>query len=961
MAGAVLAGCLLGLADAALALGRYGNRLPHMADRLRFGLCLVGLVALAVGAAVALGALGIAALRALPSRARAAAVLAAGTAGGLAVGVAAFSGNGVRRSGLRPEALAVSVALGCGGAAWVWRRRDALSAMLQARRGTALLGTTAFGMAAYGIHATVLVRLYAGLHALLAAVSVGALAAVAGQRWGARTQARAPWMLAAVTCLGALGAWGVGSAQAYRVLARQGAPLGQYPVALLGRLARGNVPVAVGADDRRVRGPHLPLAGRDLVLVTVDALRADRLRVNGGSGRMPVLDDIAARGVVFRRAYCTTPHTSYSLASVMLGKYARAVLALPVRREHDTLARWLGALGYATAGFYPPAVFSVDGDRFGDLRARGFDFAYRREGYADAPVRVREVSDWLATRRPTERVFVWVHLFEPHEPYQAHPEHPFGDGRVERYDAEVAVADDAIGALRALFARAGRRPAWVITADHGEEFGEHGGSFHGTSLYDEQVRVPLVLDVPGVAPRVVERPVSLVDIAPTLLAGVGAERPARLRGSDFGPLVFGATPATQAFAATGSLRMVVEDSSKLILDLSDGTAELYDLAHDPRETTDLADRDPARTGRLRGMIEAWEAGHARYEAEGAPRGAVAPDTADAGAAGSMSADDDLPDVVNRAIQGDRSVALEVAVVLRAAGPAVRPRAARVLGDLGVRDAAVVDALTAALAAGDPALAREAGLSLALLGDRRGRNAATTALRDGDRDTARRAALGLARLGDHAAVPVLGAWLLDPEAHEAARDAAVVALEGLHDTAALSTWQALLGDMHLAPDAARALGALGDRRAIPALEARVVTPTYPLTIRAVAGALVDLGAPDARARVADALVVTDPLPDAWRLLRRVGEPGRLVAGHVGAVRAGPRAASVTLGGRGLFRRLYVVTRAAVPTTLTVAPYGVEIAVPAGEHEAVVEVDPHVHVTSLRLRAADPVDVLGVAAR
>ena len=96
-----------------------------------------------------------------------------------------------------------------------------------------------------------------------------------------------------------------------------------------------------------IAGPHLPLTGVDLVLVTVDALRADRLTALGGRGRMPTLDALASHGVLFRRAYCTTPHTSYSLASLMMGTYARSVLALPgTARAHGTLASWLGAAGF---------------------------------------------------------------------------------------------------------------------------------------------------------------------------------------------------------------------------------------------------------------------------------------------------------------------------------------------------------------------------------------------------------------------------------------------------------------------------------------------------------------------------------------------------------------------------------------------------------------------------------------
>src|SRR5262249_24122874 len=141
------------------------------------------------------------------------------------------------------------------------------------------------------------------------------------------------------------------------------------------------------------------------------------------------------------------------------------------------------------------------------------------------------------------RVFLWVHLFEPHEPYEAHPEHPFGDRDVDRYDAEIAAADEGIDAIIA--AVRARRPTAVtiVTADHGEEVSERGGRYHGTTVYEEQVRVPLVVNAPGLfAPHRVRAPVQLIDLLPTVLAGLEIPRPARVRGADLGPLLAAEEP-----------------------------------------------------------------------------------------------------------------------------------------------------------------------------------------------------------------------------------------------------------------------------------------------------------------------------------------------------------------------------------------------------------------------------------
>jgi arylsulfatase A-like enzyme len=955
LSGAALVGLALGSVDAAVTLARLKRRPVSLVELARVAASALGSVALVwLVAALAL-ALVARAVIGLRGRAQGALVTLLGALAGLIVGFALFSGTGVRRLGLQPLGVGLSVASLACGAFLAWRRRADLALWAREHARPLTLAGAVAGASLYALNATVLVKQYALAHGVAAFVVAALFSVVVSWRAGDRLGrvARVTLSLVALTSVVALSL--VARSYALRSELRQRSPLAQYAVRFLGLVTREGSDAVVSMDERLVAERHLPLFGRDLVLVTIDALRADRLRALGGRGRTPAIDAIAAHGALFRRAYCTTPHTSYSLASLMMGTFARSVLALPgPSRRHGTLAGWLGDRGYATAGFYPPAVFAVDGDRFGDLRERHFDFTHRDESYANGPDRVRQVERWLDARPPHERVFVWVHLFEPHESYERHPEHPYGDSPMDRYDAECSAADDAVRDLRESFARRGRRAAWVVTADHGEEFGEHGGSFHGTSVYDEQVHVPLVIDAPGVSAHVIDAPVSLVDVVPTVLAGVGIRLPPRLRGNDLGALVFGPPAATHAFASTGTLRAVVAPEAKLILDLSDGTTELYDLARDPGETRNLADQRPAVVRELRGRIQSWEASHARIEAGPDPQN------------GRPATEDMLPDVLNRAIQGDRSVAPEVAGLLGAGGLGVRQRAARVLGDLGVSDATVTDALARELGSGHEPLVREAGMSLSLLGDPRGREATRRVL-DASRaspltDDALRAALGVARFDDHAAVDILGQWVNHARAPDAARDAAVAALRRLRDPASLPVWVTLLGDMRLAPEAAHALGELGDARAIEPLETSLATQRYPLSIRAILGALARLHAPDAVERVTAALGTGDPLPDVFALLRALREPGRLVAGSTTAltVRLG-RALNVPLrGGRGPVGRVYVRTRATSEVTLTIAP-GVEIRVAPGEREQSIDLPTRRPLPTLRMQTTGEVEVLGVMAR
>src|SRR5262249_44009525 len=162
------------------------------------------------------------------------------------------------------------------------------------------------------------------------------------------------------------------------------------------------------------------------------------------------------------------------------------------------------------------------------------------------------------------------------------------------YDSEIAYADAAIGKLVAYLAK--KRPGAVIivTADHGEEFDEHKGRYHGTTLFEEQVRVPMVVVIPGVAPHVVSGPVEVIDLAPTILGLLDIPAPVRMRGTDLGPWLRSApAPAgrlSPAFAEVQDKRMIVWGMDKLICDLNWGYCSFYDLLVDPHEETNLAEQ-----------------------------------------------------------------------------------------------------------------------------------------------------------------------------------------------------------------------------------------------------------------------------------------------------------------------------------------------------------------------------------
>lgn len=857
----VLTALALGVADAAIALRR------SPASPAEAALFVAGCVSCVALAVVPLGAIGAAAIaRALRSgrRARAIGLAVLGAIGGVALGFAAFSGSAMLRSSARPWLIAASTALLCALGAALGAALDRLATAVSAhRRSIAAIALVAATATSYA-HAMLFVRLYPGLHAIAALIATVLALFAAGLAVSARpfsnTRTRI-LALGAVLLVVLAGSASMQRSQRAKARARQHAAFSTYVVQALARLAPKPSVRAVVDDDRVAQGPSLDLEGLDIVLVTVDALRWDHLGAYGSNkGLTPAIDSIAREGVVMERAYCTTPHTSYSLASLMTGKFFRGVSALGTpARPHDTIAGLIGADGYATAAFYPPAVFAVDGDRLGALKARGFDFAFRREDYASATDRVHAAIQWVESQPRDKRTLLWVHLFEPHESYESHPGARVAGGSsvASRYDSEVAAVDDAIGALRAAYARTGRRAAWFVTADHGEEFGEHGGRFHGTTVYEEQARVPFVLSVPGLGARRVRSPISQVDLLPTLLAGLSIARPPRLRGRDMGPLAHGLEAPRHVFASVGGQRMVTDGTFKLVCDVNDGTCELFDLAHDPLERNNLADSQPVVMARLRPLIAGWDASHARFEAEGARS--------------DERSRDELPPAVERAIQGDRAAAIDAAAAIATLDARRAIRAVRALAALGVRDERVRAALATAMTRNASDLSLEAGVALARLGDDRGVGASRDALASRDPSLQRSAALGLATLSIRDGVPTLAAWLDDHSAPDSERDAVIAALRALRDARAFDAYVRLLEDPRMAPEGALALGELNEPRAIAPLAALARSTRYSLTRNASLLALAQLAAPEAPALFHDALVSDPPLTDPFAIARAMRAP------------------------------------------------------------------------------------------
>jgi hypothetical protein len=718
----------------------------------------------------------------------------------------------------------------------------------------------------------VLVRLYPAFHLGLALLALLAMPAalLCSIRPAESRALAAAWLgagaLAGVTLAPASGR--LARFDNFRLLLLDEAPVLAQAVRLAARIA----PPPPIPEDCSDCGPaeaeapparSLGLAGRDILLVTIDALRADHVGAWGYARQTtPNIDRLAADSALFTHAYCATPHTSYSIGSLMTGKYLRPLLLQGAGQDSDTWASLLRTYGYRTAAFFPPAIFFIDAPRFAGFQARGWDFEYKKVEFLEGEGRVKQVAGWLEAQPAEQRLFAWVHLFGPHEPYEAHPEHPFGSRDIDRYDSEIAAADVTAGKLVELF-RARRPGAIVIlTADHGEEFGEHGGRYHGTTVYEEQVRVPMLISAPGAIPpgRHAE-PVQTIDLLPTLLAALDVPRPPRLRGRDLGPLVAGSRPsgAGIALAETEEQVLLAEGAHRLICERKLGACRLYDLARDAGQQAPASGDASPRGRELRGRLRELAASHGRYERSGL-----------------RAEGKGWPPAILRGISGEGDAAEEIASLLDDADRAIRRKAAELLFRLKRRETA--PALRLALGREEDVETRR-WVALALTRLEQGAPLVYELERSEDLRWSRLAALALAEAGDARGQATLVKWWGEGAASDfdLAREL-LDAFAKIRSKQAVWTLAQSLGDVRLRPHIARTLAAIGDPAARLPLARALRDERYQTARVAIASALVDLGA---EAELAAPLVrflgVPDPLPGGLafasraRVLAQIGGP------------------------------------------------------------------------------------------
>ena len=412
----------------------------------------------------------------------------------------------------------------------------------------------------------------------------------------------------------------------------------------------GDLPATAVARSPRDAGagaaqPATPSHKRvnSVVIVAIDTLRADRLGVAGyredgtGASLTPNIDRLAKDSVYFSHVWSQAPNTPRSFPSIFTSRFPSQIhVDKPFANYSNPLddntllfepirAAGLDTLGEASHFYWNRSPGIRQGFEVFD-NTGALDIAGSNHDIASPRIVPRVLDRLAALSKSKQRFALFVHLFEPHSTYMEHPGFPITrtgiPGLMQKYDGEIAFADQWFGKILDALDKDGLsdRTMVVVLADHGEAFGVHRVAgqkmfFHGQTLYDELLRVPLVIHLPGVPAARVDDPVALIDVAPTVLDALGVAVPAAMEGRSLIPRMLGQTLAPRALYAQMLpapswnhkwMAMISPDGRyKLIYRMSDSRFELYDLNSDPEEKRDLYSAQPALAAKMRDQMTRW--------------------------------------------------------------------------------------------------------------------------------------------------------------------------------------------------------------------------------------------------------------------------------------------------------------------------------------------------------------------
>ncbi len=378
--------------------------------------------------------------------------------------------------------------------------------------------------------------------------------------------------------------------------------------------------------------------GPSVLVITVDALRADHLGIYGYTRpTSPNIDRLMSKGLLFERAWTPEPLTGPAMCSMITGvpphEHAATRNGLRMEAGLDSLPKTLARNGWSTAGFIGAWTLKNNLTLLGDHFETYGERLQRRRwfGIINSEATGEDLTDdaleWATQHHEEDGgrpFFLWVHYVDPHAPYRFHEEYAERLGvnegkltRVDRYDTEIAAVDTAIGRLLEGIEDlvADDNLVIVFTADHGESLGDHNYWGHGRYLYEPSLRIPLGIVWKGrIRPGTATSQATLLDLAPTLLDLVGVAAPEELTGSSWASAarggdapperthcyqahrgaVHGGTHDSDQKRSKGLLSVgVIEDDSKEILRIIGKEHLRFDLTEDPLELDNLVTPDSA--------------------------------------------------------------------------------------------------------------------------------------------------------------------------------------------------------------------------------------------------------------------------------------------------------------------------------------------------------------------------------
>lgn len=369
--------------------------------------------------------------------------------------------------------------------------------------------------------------------------------------------------------------------------------------------------------------PEKPL---NVLLLTVDALRADMPWAGYDKPIAPHLSELAKASVVYENYRSVSSYTAQTVATMMTGRYASTLYRTGMFftnyfESNDWITESMQSQGIRTMAVHAHLYF----DRAPGLK-QGFDIYQMVPGlswnsqtdesitsHKSIPAMIKLLED---PKNTSGQFFMWAHLMDPHDGYTKHEESPdFGDKNRGRYDSEVWYTDLWIGKLLDF----AKKQSWwentavVISADHGEAFGEHGMYKHAFELWDVLARVPLIVHAPGALAKRIAEPRTHIDLAPTIVDLMKVQGPAGMQGASMAGEIYGDEPESREpivlelaeDSNNPARRAIIVGDHKLIVFDTGWKKMLFDLRADPAEENDLAEEQPEKVKQLLAQLDAY--------------------------------------------------------------------------------------------------------------------------------------------------------------------------------------------------------------------------------------------------------------------------------------------------------------------------------------------------------------------